>query len=177
MASWATLPKTWNLEDVQAVFNVLITFLSGMSIPVFSRRCRQHRARKDLKGKSVTLSSLLCLNTPGEVLDVIILLKSHIQQHWEILAQCLVVILLSLTTLLSGLIAKYSTRLTYIGINTETNGLLASRRHNGMADAQVDWKLTQTSLDSAGFLLYQLLDHLPDTTTLWPSRPDGWNNR
>ncbi|EXJ70335.1 uncharacterized protein A1O5_06403 [Cladophialophora psammophila CBS 110553] len=176
MSSWATLPRSWKLEDVQAVLNVIVTALSGITIYVFTRCCWSVSARVAAEGRVVPISSLLSLNTPGEAIDVLILLKSHIFSHWIIVAQSLVVVALSITTVLSGPIAKYSTRLTHVVAQTEANGLLAGRTDNSMPDSQVAWNLTQTSLDRANFPINELLDYLPNTSDLWVYRPDEWSN-
>ncbi|OAP57613.1 hypothetical protein AYL99_08351 [Fonsecaea erecta] len=176
MTAWTTLPRSWKLEDVQAVLNVIITAFSGITIFVFTRCYWSFWARFAAKGRAVPVSSLLSLNTPGEAADILLLLKSHVFQHWNIVAQSLVVIALSITTLLSGPIAKYSTKLTHVVVQTEVNGLLAGRTDNGIHDSQVAWNQTQTSLDRAGFPIDELLDYLPDTSDLWVYRPDEWNN-
>ncbi|KIW78085.1 hypothetical protein Z517_07918 [Fonsecaea pedrosoi CBS 271.37] len=176
MSPWTTLPRSWELEDVQAVLNVFVTALSGMSIFVFTRCYWSLGARQAAKGKAVPVSSLLSLNTPGEAIDILLLLKSHAFQHWNIVAQSLVVIALSITTILSGPIAKYSTRLTEVVVHTEVNGHLAQRTDNSMPVSQVPWNLTQTSLERANFPVDQLLDYIPDTSDFWVYRPDEWNN-
>lgn len=176
MSSWATLPTSWELEDVQAVLNVIITAFSGITVFVFTRCCWSLSARVAARGKQVSLSSLLTLNTPGEAVDILVLLKSHALRHWKILAQSFVVIALSLATVLSGPIAKYSTRLTYVVSKVEVDGLLAGRTDNSMAVSQVAWNDTQTSLDRAKFPLDQLLDYMPDTRHFWVYQPEEWNN-
>ncbi|KIW72897.1 hypothetical protein PV04_01058 [Phialophora macrospora] len=175
MVYWATLPRTWELEDVQAVLNVIITTLGGVTIYVFTRSCWLISGRLAAKGNAVPVTSLLSVNTPGEAIDALNLLRSHVLRHWRILVQCIMVIALSLLTVLSGPIAKYSTQMTLVTIQTEVNGNLALG-HNSMADSQVVWNLTQESLDYAEFPTDQLLDYLPDTTTPWIYRPEEWNN-
>ncbi|KIW35240.1 uncharacterized protein PV07_01946 [Cladophialophora immunda] len=176
MSTWTTLPRSWKLEDVQAALNVIVTALSGITIFVFTRCYWSLSARVAAKGRAVPVSSLLSLNTPGEAIDVLLLLKSHVFQHWNIVAQSLIVIALSITTILSGPIAKYSTRLTHVVVQTEVNGLLAGRTDNSIPDSQVAWNLTLTSLERADFPIDELLDYLPDTSDLWVYRPDEWNN-
>lgn len=176
MAWWTTLPRSWRLEDVQAVLNVVINGLSGLSILVFTRWCWQLGAAEVLKRKTVPLASLLTLGTPGEALDAIVFLKSHIFHYWKLVAQCSVVIALSVTAILSGPIAKYSTRLTHVTVYSEIDGLLAGRFDNTMEASQVTWNLTQESLDNAGFPTDQLLDYMPNSNNLWIYRPEEWNN-
>ncbi|OCT44073.1 hypothetical protein CLCR_00625 [Cladophialophora carrionii] len=175
MAYWATLPRSWELENVQAVLNVIITTLGGITVYVFSRSCWSISGRLAAKGNAVPVTSLFSVNTPGEAIDALNLLRSHVWRHWRILIQCIVVITLSLMTVLSGPIAKYSTKMTDVIIKTEVNGNLAMG-HNSMADSQVLWNLTQESLDYAGFPTDQLLDYLPDTGNSWIYRPEEWNN-
>jgi hypothetical protein len=176
MVYWASLPRTWELEDVQAVLNVIITTLGGITIYVFTRSCWLISGRLAAKGIAVPVPSLLSVNTPGEAIDALKILRSHVLRHWRILSQCVVVIALSLLTVLSGPIAKYSTKMTEVTIKTEVNGNLALALHNSMADSQVVWNLTQESLDYAEFPTDQLLDYLPDTTSPWIYRPEEWNN-
>ncbi|KIY01535.1 uncharacterized protein Z520_03087 [Fonsecaea multimorphosa CBS 102226] len=176
MSSWTTLPWSWKLEDVQAVLNIIVTAISGIAIFVLTRCYWSLSARVAAQGKVVPVSFLLTLNTPGEAIDVLLLLKSHVIQHWNIVSQSLIVISLSITTILSGPIAKYSTRLTHVVVQTEVNGLLAGRTDNSIPDSQVAWNLTQMSLDHANFPIDELLDYLPDTSKLWVDRLDEWNN-
>lgn len=176
MGSWTSLPRQWKLEDVQAGLNVLITALSALVIFVFVRLSWQSGARRMAQMKAVHLPSILTLNTPGEVLDAMSVLRHKMPRHGKILAQSIVVVMFSITTLVSGPIARYATRRTSMTTDLDVHGYLATRSHNSNADEQVMWNLTVTSLDRAGFPTDQLLDYLPDTDTNWLYRAEEWNN-
>lgn len=176
MSSWISFPKQWKLEDVQAGLNVLITALSGLVIFIFVRLSWQAGARRIAQTKAVPLPSLLTLNTPGEVLDAAGVLKDKLPDHPKILAQCAVIALFSITTLVSGPIARYSTRTANITTELTINGYLTTRSHNSNGDDQVMWNLTMTSLDRAGFPDDEMPDYLPDPSTHWLYRQEEWNN-
>lgn len=176
MGSWTSLPRRWKLEDAQAGMNVLITALSALVIFVFVRLSWQSGARRMAQMKAVHLSSILTLNTPGEVLDALSILRHKIPGHSTVLAQSFVIVIFSITTLISGPIARYASRSTSMTIDMDVHGYLAKRDHNSNADEQVMWNLTLTSLDSAGFPTDELLDYLPDTATKWIYRAEEWNN-
>lgn len=143
---------------------------------MFVRLSWQAGARRVAQTKAVHLSSILTLNTPGEVLDAFSVLKLKIPGHWAVLAQSFVIVIFSVTTLISGPIARYASRRTSTTIDQEVPGWLATRSHNSNADDQVMWNLTLTSLDRAGFPLDEVLDYLPDTSTQWLYHPEEWNN-
>ncbi|KEF63514.1 uncharacterized protein A1O9_01492 [Exophiala aquamarina CBS 119918] len=176
MSSWVSFPKQWKLEDIQAGLNVLITALSGLVIFVFVRLSWQSGARRIAQTKAVSLPSLFTLNTPGEVLDAAGVLKHKLLDHPNILTQCVVVALFSITTLVSGPIARYTTRTASISTELAVNGYLTTRSHNSNGDDQVMWNLTMTSLDRAGFPVDEMLDYLPDPSIHWLYRQEEWNN-
>jgi len=176
--SWIPLPASWKLEDVQAALNVVITVFSALGIFVFVRLCWQSGVAKVSRNHSVRLSSLLSLNSVGEAYDVIRLLKRNVLsiQHLKLLSQCLVVVFLSTTTIVAGPIARYSTRRGHVVTEVAVPGLLATRNHNSITYANVQWNLTEVSLNRAHFPLDQMLDFLPDPSTHWMYRTDEWNN-
>ncbi|KEF60326.1 uncharacterized protein A1O9_01886 [Exophiala aquamarina CBS 119918] len=176
MGAWTSLPRQWKLEDVQAGLNVLITALSALVIFVFVRLSWQSGARRIVQMKAVHLSSILTLNTPGEVLDAFSVLRHKIPGHGPMLSQSIVIIIFSITTLTSGPIARYATRSTSMTTDLDVNGYLATRSHNSNSDEQVTWNLTLTSLDRAGYPTDELLDYLPETATHWLYRTEEWNN-
>lgn len=167
MCSWTSLPRRWRLEDVQAGLNVLFTALSALVIFVSVRLSWQSGARRIVQMEAVPLPSILTLNTPGEALDALFVLRHRIPRHSKILTQSIIVIMFSITTLISGPIARYASRRTSITTDADVHGYLAMRTHNSNADEQVMWNLTLTSLDRAGFPTDELLDYLPDTATHW----------
>jgi hypothetical protein len=176
MVLWITLPHAWKLQDIQAALNVIITGCSGLGIFLFTRCCWQIGARSVVKKGIVASSSLLTLNTLGEALESLVLLRSNIILHVKIALQCFAVVIFSLMTLFSGPIARYSTQVTTTVVHARVDGLLAGRTDNSMADAQVTWNLTQTSLNQAGFPMNQLLDYMPNPANAWIYHPEEWNN-
>lgn len=176
--SHISLPASWRLEDVQAALNVIIAVESTLGIFVFIRTCWLSGARKAAHNKDVPLPSLLSLNTLGEALDVAFLLREQLfsVRNLFILVQCIVVLCLSSTAILSGVISRYSTSRGHIIIQQEVPGLLASRQHNGMGYANVEWNLTYSRLDRAGFPEDQLLDFLPSNEVEWVYRENEFNN-
>ena len=138
--SWISLPAQWELEDVQAVLNVIITALSTLIIFIFARYCWSRAAKRVESTSEVPLYTLVSLSSLGEVLDVIFLLKKRLVclRYSALCAQCLVIGLFSATALLSGPIARYSTRRGSIVREQGVPGFLASRSHNGMGYANVE---------------------------------------
>ena len=176
--SWIALRAGWKLEDVQAVLNVVISFLSSMGIFVFARFCWHGTAARVGRSQNVRLPSLLSLSTPGEVLDIFLFLKFKLlfSPYLNLFAQSVVVITLSTTAVLSGLITRYSTQRGYMVTRIEVPGLLATNKFSSINYANVEWNQIQTSLNRAGFPTNQLLDFLPNTSIDWVYRPEEWNS-
>ena len=132
--SWVSFPPSWKLQDVQAVLNVIINALSVLGIYIFARMCWLGGARQVVKHRNVELYALTSLNTIGEAPDVLCLLKSRIlsSRYLKLLAQCFVVPSLSTTALLSGPIARFSTRRSHMVTQVEVNGTLATNKHNAI---------------------------------------------
>ena len=55
-------------------------------------------------------------------------------------------------------------------------GLLTTRYHNGINYASVEWNLTSSRLNKAGFPLDQLLGYLPDNAVDWSFDATKWNS-
>jgi hypothetical protein len=174
--SWISFPERFKLQDVQAVINIIISLLSALSIFVLGRVCWQASSTKIARRKDIALSSLLTIGSLGEALDVLFLLKFHFFSFTWIVAQCVIVACLTATAILSGPIARYATQRGRIVAEKDVNGLLALAYHNSIASAMVEWNLTHTSLDRAGFPENQLLDFLPDTSTPWNYKSEEWNS-
>lgn len=174
--SWISFPEHFKLQDVQAVINIIISFLSALGVFVLSRIYWQASTAKIIRRKNVALSSLLTIGSLGEALDVLFLLKFHFFLSTRIVTQCIMVACLTATAILSGPIARYSSKRGQIVAEKGVNGLLALAYHNSVGNAMVDWNLTQMSLDRAGFPENQLLDFLPDTSTYWIYNPEEWNS-
>jgi hypothetical protein len=121
---------------------------------------------------------LLSLSTPGEVFDVFLLLKFKLlsSPYLKLFAQSVVVITLSTTAVLSGPIARFSTRHGHTVMPIEVPGSLATNEFNSITYANVEWDQILTSLNRAGFPTNQLLDFLPNTSIDWIYRPEEWNS-
>jgi len=106
------------------------------------------------------------------------LLKARIfsRRHVKILVQACLVVFLSFTALVSGPIARYSTRLGHRISDYDTPGKITWRRHDSILGASVVWNTTTLSLDGANFPYDQLLDYLPDPTIDWVYDPREWNS-
>jgi len=176
--SWIALRVGWKLEDVQAVLNVVISVLSTTGIFVFARFCWHGTAARVGRSQNVRLPSLLSISTPGEVFDVLLLLKFKLlsSPYLKLLAQSIVVITLSTTAILSGPITRFSTRYGYTVLPIKVPGSLATNQFNSISYANVEWDQIQTSLNRAGFPTNQLLDFLPNTSVNWVYRPEEWNS-
>lgn len=177
-ASWINLTHEWRLQDVQAALNVIITGLSALGIFACVRFCWQSGVSSAARHQSIPISTLLSVNTFGEAIDVFWLLKTRIfhLRHIKILIQAILVVLLSVTALVSGPIARYSTNLGRQTVTQEIPGLIAWRRHNSILNAPVIWNQTFANLDQAEFPYDRFLDYLPDPSVHWVYDPDEWNS-
>jgi hypothetical protein len=175
---WISLPARWELQDVQAAINVIITVLSTLGVFVFVRFCWRRAAKRITRDEDVPLPALLSLNTLGEALDVAFLLKEKLltSRYISILAQCVIVVCLSSTALLAGIVTRYSSRRGEIISQLDVAGSLVTRQHNGMGNANVEWNLTYDRLNQAEFPNDQLLDFLPDNLVDWTYDASQWNN-
>ncbi|KAL6252596.1 hypothetical protein RBB50_000315 [Rhinocladiella similis] len=176
-ASWIDLPQAWRLQDVQAVLNVVIATLSAIAVFACARWCWQSSLPKTGQ-HSIPLKDLLTIGTLGEALDVVLLLRSRSLSvcHSKLLAQCTVVVFFSVVALVSGPIARYSTRHSHKLKPLEISGAVAWRFHDCIISTPVMWNATFTSLDRAGFPHDQLLDYVPDSTVDWRYQAEEWNS-
>ncbi|KPI40522.1 uncharacterized protein AB675_7631 [Cyphellophora attinorum] len=177
-ATWISLPADRTLPEVQAGLTLVVTVLAALTIFIFVRTRWISATRRSAKGKDVKLSSFVCLNSLGEVLDAFIVLRTRVlsKRHLGILAQCIVVIFLSASSLLSGYVARYASRSGYEVSRQAVSGYLADRLSGGMSAANVEWNETYYRLDQAGFPLNQLLDFLPANDLNWKFDSTQWNN-
>ena len=177
-ALWIALPAAWDLQDVQAALNVVVTVLSAFCILTFARVCWQTATAKVVKNRNVPLAALLSVDTIGEVFDVCRLLGLEILSSYylRILAQCVVVTGLTAVAFASGPIVRFSTRWGTKMVTREIPGLMANRWHSGISHEGVLWNNTWDSLDKAGFPETQLLDYLPNITSDWRYVPTQWNS-
>ncbi|EXJ68065.1 uncharacterized protein A1O5_08680 [Cladophialophora psammophila CBS 110553] len=176
--SWVNLPTQWRLQDVQAALNVIITSLSVLGIFACARFCWQSAIPGMARHRSIPISDLITVNTFGEAIDIIWLLKTRIFQrrHLKILVQSCLAIILSVVGLVSGPIARYSTSTSHRVLPQNISGTIAMRHYVAILNAPVLWNETFTSLDQADFPHDQLLDYLPDPTIPWTYDRREWNS-
>lgn len=178
MLTWVTLPSSWNLQDVQAVLTVIIAAICAGSTFVVVRVFWMNAAYDVVcKSRRIPAHNLLSLNNIGEVTDVFWLLRFEMfsSRYARISIQSVFVILLSVTGLLSGLIARYSTQNEMLSIPRNISGILAERT---LQSAIAGFTVNETfnALKNAKFPPNQLLDFLPDSNSNWDYRSAQWTN-
>ena len=177
-SDWINLSRHWRLQDVQAALNVLITSLGALGVFACARFCWQSSVIQRDRQHNIPISSLLSINTFGEAVDVLWLLKARIlhRRHIKILIQACLAIILSVAAVLSGPIARYSTNVARTVVALPVPGLIAYRREDSILNAPVIWNQTMFSVERAGFPYDQLLDYLPDPLIDWTYNPSEWNS-
>ena len=135
---------------------------------------------RHLKTKqNVSLLSILSISGLGEAADAVLVLdriKGFIPRFHPILIQCMLVSILSVTAIMSGPIAKFSTRNGFVIRETNVPGVLATIDHTSQIGATVKWNQTVERLKRARFPSDQLLDFLPDNQVDWVYQPSQWNS-
>lgn len=86
------------------------------------------------------------------------------------------VVILAVSDLFSGPIARYSSRLGSIVGEATVAGALANPGHDSIAGDNVQWDQSISSLDRANFPYDQLLDFLPDPSQMWVYDQTQWNS-
>ena len=177
MTRWVSLQVGWKLQDVQAGLNVCVAFLCAGGIFVLVRYCWLVAARRLIRKQDTPAYSLLSLNTIGETIDVIWLLRYELftQRYHGLLVQVVCVMLLTVAALTSGFIARFSTRYGTIIKEIDVNGSIARRNTESLPYAEVETNLTLFNLQRANFPQTQLLEYLPDQSLHWEYDPDQWN--
>lgn len=166
---WVTLPVQWNLQNVQAALNVTIGFLCAASVFVLVRSFWVLAARQVAKRKDVPAYSLLSLNTIGESIDVIWLLRHELltARYRSLLAQCIFVLLLTGCTLSSGFLARWSTRsVTVIRVRPVVSSL-ASRFEGSLFNDVLDVSAVYHGMQDADFPQTKLAEFWPDPKSNW----------
>lgn len=177
MTRWVSLKVGWTLQDVQAGLNVCIAFLCAGGIFVLVRYCWLLAARRVAKSQDVPAFSLLSLNTIGETIDVIWLLRHDLfaPRYHGLLVQVVCVMLLTVATLMSGFIARFSTRYGSTVKELDVNGTIARRNTQSIPYAEVETNLTLFNLQRARFPQTQLLEYIPDHSKYWEYDQAQWN--
>lgn len=175
---YVSFPQGWKLQDVQAALNVTIAFLCAGGIFVLVRYCWQLAARRVAARKDVPAYTLLSLNTIGEAIDIIWLLRKDLfaTRYHGLLIQCLFVVLLTCATLSSGFIARWCTRYGNIAVEQTVNGSLAVRSTGSLLYAEIDTNATLFALQRAQFPADQLLEYLPEQSKNWNYVASEWNS-
>ncbi|KAM7219601.1 hypothetical protein V8F06_004982 [Rhypophila decipiens] len=175
--AWLTLPD-WELSNVQAVLAFIINILCAFGIWAVSHVLWKSAATAISRGQKTKLLSLLTLGTLGDVLDTIPLLRADLGTSLlsKLIFQCAVVTILSLTAIVSGPIARYSTSSGTAIRLLPVNGSMATSNFHSMNSAQVKWNNTIERLNAANFPLDQLLDFWPRFDAPWKFNPSQWNS-
>lgn len=177
MTHWVSLKAGWTLQDVQAGLNVVIAFLCAGGIFVLVRYCWLIAARRVAHAKDVHAYQLLSLNTIGETIDVIWLLRYELfaRRYHGLLVQVVSVMVLTVAALTSGFIARFSTRYGVVLKDIDANGTIAQRNTQSLPYAEVETNLTLFNLQRARFPQTQLLEYMPDQSKHWVYDPAQWN--
>jgi hypothetical protein len=140
---------------MRAVLTLLITLFCTVGIWVVSHVCWKLGARgTGMKtGNSTKLLSLLSVGGPKDVIDIIPLLRRDLGAGLltKMVLQSLAVVLLSTVAIISGPIARYSTRSASELRETPLSRWMATSNFGSMSGAQVKWNNTIERLNSAGF--------------------------
>ena len=176
---WIVLSTTWALEDVQAVLTVLIALVATITAWAVTQTCWKRSFNRVSQYRTVSLLSLLTVSTISEAFDIVFLLGFKLilrPRHWRILVQCLVIFTLTVLGILSGPLARLSTRRGTIEQQQQVSGYLATDDHQSISGALVKWNTTIHRFQEAEVPPNQLLDFLPDSSTPWLYRKGEWNS-
>ncbi|KAK5071503.1 hypothetical protein LTR64_004718 [Lithohypha guttulata] len=175
---WITLPPEWKLQDVQAALNVIIAFLCAASVFVLVRHFWLLAARKVARQKDIPAHALLSLNTIGEAIDVIWLLRHEIltSRYRSLLFQCVFVLVLTLCTLASGWLARFSTRSVLTIVPRQVEGSLAMRDTFSLLYDILDISETFKALEKANFPQHKLAEFWPNPVSNWQYNNEQWNS-
>lgn len=175
--SWVSLPRTWQLQNIQAALNVIICAISALTTFCCIRFCWWAGTKRVKTVGRTTLTSLLTVNTIGEAYDLINLLGMRIfsPRHALLLVQSLLVLVFVTTTLISGPISRFSTRRHPKTTIKGTPIFPAMKTFDIIAYANDYWTNITRSLETAKFPRDRLLDFLPATDVEWDFVPSEWS--
>ena len=176
MAYWVILSTKWALEDLQAGLSIVITVICVCGIFVASHVLWQNHALQVARGRRVPIARVLSINSPGEVWDAVWLLRHRIFLYHSTAIQCLMVILLGVTGLFAGPIARFASHRGTSLPEEKVSGRLASRSTTCIRDDVVGVQRIWDRLDKAEFPKNQLLDYLPDLSVDWQYVEKDWNS-
>lgn len=178
MAYWVSCSPERRLQDVQAGVNVIIAFLCAGGIFVLVRHFWMSAARKVLQQRDVPAYSLLSLGTMGEAIDIMWLLRRDLvvsSRYRGLLVQCLGVLVLTVASLLSGVIARFSTQNGVTTMRLAVKGNLAERSLLDIIPTDAIINRTFAAIDQSHFPRTQLLEFWPTPGSDWQYNPNQWN--
>lgn len=175
---WITLPISWKLQDVQAALNVVIAFLCAACVFVLVRQFWIIAARQVTKKKDVPAYALLSLNTIGETVDVVWLLRHELltRRYRGLLIQVIFVLLLTVCTFMSGFIARFATRNAPTIVPRMIEGSLAARDTDSLLYDSLDIHAIVEGLRDAHVPTTKLLEYWPDPNSNWQYNDNQWNS-
>lgn len=175
--SWVSLPSTWQLQDIQAALNVGVCGISALTTFCCIRFCWWAGTKRVKSAGQTTLGSLVTINTVGEAYDLVKLLGLRIfsPRHALLLLQSVLVLVFVTTTLVSGPISRFSTRMHPQTSIKDTPIFPAMKTFDMIAYANDYWTNITRSLEKAKFPRDRLLDFLPDTNVEWAFIPGEWS--
>jgi hypothetical protein len=176
---WVTVTSRWDIGNVRAVLAFLINLFCAIGVWLIAYTTWKLAATDVARGKEETkLLSLLSLNGLGDIIDALPLLHSDlgVSVLVRIILQSAIIGLISVTAILSGPIARYSTRQGFEVSEEAVSGWMATSDHEAMGGALVQWNNTIERLNTAGFPLDQLLDFLPDIRVDWKHDEAQWKS-
>lgn len=171
---WVIVSTQWDLSTVQAALNVIVSVFSTIGLWAWSRFWWQRvSVRIVQRDNDVPLASLLLASGAGESWDTATVLGRQLfaKKQWPLLVQILVVICISITSALSGPIAKGALRRGTTITQRDHEILQAvssSGQYGNLLEEGVLWNETWSALEMANFPFNQLLDKVPAST------PDPW---
>ena len=175
---WLTLSTSWELGNVRAVLAFLINVLLAIGLWIISYASWKYGAAQAARTSRVPLLSLLSMSGIGDAIDALFVISFSmgVRRILSILIQAGAIVALSITVIISGPIARYSTRRGIEIQKQDVQGWLATTNHSSMGGAFVRWNQTIERLNSANFPMDQLLDFQPDNRVEWQYESEEWNS-
>ena len=152
---------------------------SARHLGVFSILVAAWQLENNIQDQCSSISSLHIQQSWGSVEPSNAFARSSIERHYfPLLAQLVVILLVTAATTLAGPIARYALRSGHMIRQNTIVGLSAVKGGGYLgnsASANVFWNNTFQNLDQANFPKDQLLDFLPPSTLSWTYRADEWH--
>ena len=160
------------------MLTVIIAFLCAASVFVLVRHFWVIAARQVTKRMDVPAYALLSLNTVGETIDVVWLLRHEIlsSRYRSLLIQCIFVVVLTVCTMLSGFIARASTRSVTAIVERDVEGSLATRDTESILYDSLDITAVYKGLVEAKFPQTKLIEFWPSPYSGWIYNDEQWNS-